>query len=378
MTQGLSDPLAKRGVLRLMRLPVTAGAGPASAIWPDQKPVRPTGGVTHHSLAKRIPHPGRQPIANPHEGGLRKMLADEVDSVIGVDTHRDTHTAQILAAKTGALGPSTTTGADSLGYRRMLSFAEKHAPGSRAWAIESTGSFGAGLTAHLRKQGERVVEIDRPKRPARRNGAKSDELDALRAAREGLGRNHLSEPRRRGEREAIRVVLRTRQSAVHARSVAICQLKSLIVTAPEGLRSSLRRLGDQDLASRCARLRITSAQPIDHQMTVRALRCTARRALALEAEAAELEAELQPLIKAICPQLIAERGVGTISAAELINAWSHPGRIRSEAAFAMLAGVAPIPASSGQTVRHRLNRSGDRQLKPGPAHDRDVTSPTRP
>jgi len=235
-------------------------------------------------------------------------------------------------------------------------------PVARAWAIESTGSFGAGLTAHLRKQGERVVEIDRPKRPARRNGAKSDELDALRAAREGLGRNHLSEPRRRGEREAIRVVLRTRQSAVHARSVAICQLKSLIVTAPEGLRSSLRRLGDQDLASRCARLRITSAQPIDHQMTVRALRCTARSALALEAEAAELEAELQPLIKAICPQLIAERGVGTISAAELINAWSHPGRIRSEAAFAMLAGVAPIPASSGQTVRHRLNRSGDRQL----------------
>lgn len=290
------------------------------------------------------------------------MLADEVDNVIGVDTHRDTNTAQVLAAKTGALGPSTTTGADSLGYRRMLSFAEQHAPGTRVWAIESTGSFGAGLTAHLHEHGERVVEIDRPKRPARRNGAKSDALDALRAAREGLGRKHLAEPRRRGEREAIRVVLRTRQGAVKARSVAISQLKSLIVTAPEELRSSLRRLGDQDLASRCARLRTAPSQSIEHQMTVRALRSTARRVLALEAEAAELETELEPVLKALCPQLLAERGVGTISAAELINAWSHPGRIRSEAAFAMLAGVAPIPASSGQTVRHRLNRSGDRQL----------------
>ena len=97
-------------------------------------------------------------------------------------------------------------------------------------------------------------------------------------------------------------------------------------------------------------------------MTVRALRSTARRALALEAEAAELEAELGSVLKALCPQLLAEPGVGTVSAAELVNAWSHRGRIRSEAAFAMLAGAAPIPASSGQTVRHRLNRCGDRQL----------------
>jgi transposase len=290
------------------------------------------------------------------------MLADEVDNVIGVDTHRDTNTAQALTAKTGAIGPHTTTGADSTGYRRMLAFADEHTPGSRVWAIESTGSYGAGLTAYLHEHGERVVEIDRPKRGARRNGAKSDELDALRAAREALGRRHLAEPRRRGEREAIRVLLRTRQGAVRARVIAIGQLKSLIVTAPEGLRSSLRRGSEGDLAGRCARLRICASQSVEHRMTVRALRCTARRALALEAEAAELEAELRLVLEALCPRLLAEPGVGTISAAELINAWSHPGRIRSEAAFAMLAGAAPIPASSGQTVRHRLNRCGDRQL----------------
>ncbi len=290
------------------------------------------------------------------------MLADEVDNVIGVDTHRDTNTAQAVAAGTGAIGPHTTTDADARGYRRMLAFAEEHAPGRRVWAIESTGSYGAGLTAYLHERGERVVEIDRPKRPARRNGAKSDELDALRAAREALGRRHLTEPRRRGEREAIRVALRTRQGAVRAHAVAIAQLQSLLVTAPESLRSSLRRSGGKELVGRCGRLRIGASHPVEHRMTVLALRSTARRALALETEAAELEAELRCLLEALCPRLLAEPGVGTISAAELVNAWSHRGRVRSEAAFAMLAGAAPIPASSGQTVRHRLNRCGDRRL----------------
>lgn len=220
------------------------------------------------------------------------MLADTVDAVIGVDTHRDTHTAQIIAAKTGALGPDVTYGADGLGYRRMLAFADKHAcEGERLWAIESTGSFGAGLTTYLRERGERVAEIDRPKRPARRNGAKSDRLDALRAAREALERPHLAEPRMRGQREAIRVALRTREGAVRARTVAICHLKALIVTAPEGLRGNLRR--ERDLLGRCSRLRTGPAQSLEHRATVCALRCTARRALALEAEASELESELE-------------------------------------------------------------------------------------
>ena len=290
------------------------------------------------------------------------MLADEVDAVIGVDTHRDTNTAQVVGAKTGAIGSHATTETNQLGYRRMLAFAEEHAPAPRVWAIESTGSYGSGLTAYLQERGERVVEIDRPRRPARRNGAKSDELDALRAAREALARKHLAEPRGRGEREAIRLALRARDNAVRSRSVAICHLKSVIVSAPEGLRTSLRQTASHELIGRCSRLRSAPSHSVEQAMTVRVLRLTARRILALEAEAAELEAELTQLVGAVCPQLLAVKGVGAISAAELINSWSHQGRVHSEAAFAMLAGAAPIPASSGQTVRHRLNRSGDRQL----------------
>jgi transposase len=290
------------------------------------------------------------------------MLADEVDTVIGVDTHRDTNSAQVVAAKTGALGPHTTTETSSPGYEQMLAFAEEHAPTPRVWAIESTGSYGSGLTAYLQGRDERVVEIDRPRRPLRRNGAKSDQIDALRAAREALQREHLAVPRRRGGREAIRLVLRARENAVRSRTVAICHLRSVLVSAPEPLRSSLRKARGEDLFARCTRLRVAPSHSLERAMTARVLRLTARRILALGAEAAELEAELAELVKTICPALLEVKGVGAISAAELINAWSHSGRVRSEAAFAMLAGAAPIPASSGQTVRHRLNRSGDRQL----------------
>lgn len=290
------------------------------------------------------------------------MLADEVDAVIGVDTHRDTNSAQVVGAKTGAIGPHTTTATDAAGYRQMLVFAQEHAPAPRVWAIESTGSYGSGLTAYLQERGERVVEIDRPRRPLRRNGAKSDQIDALRAAREALAREHLAVPRRRGEREAIRLALRARENAVRSRTVAICHLRSVLVSAPEPLRSSLRRAKGEELFARCSRLRVAPSHSLERAMTARVLRLTARRILALGAEAAELEAELVELVKTVCPALLEVKGVGAISAAELINAFSHAGRVRSEAAFAMLAGAAPIPASSGQTVRHRLNRSGDRQL----------------
>jgi transposase len=290
------------------------------------------------------------------------MLADEVDAVIGVDTHRDTNSAQVVGAKTGAIGPHTTTATDSAGYEQLLAFAKEHAPAPRVWAIESTGSYGSGLTAYLQERGERVVEIDRPRRPLRRNGAKSDQIDALRAAREALQREHLAIPRRRGEREAIRLALRARENAVRSRTVAICHLRSVLVSAPEPLRSKLREARGDQLFARCSRLRGAPSHSVEQQMTVRVLRLTARRILALGAEAAELQGELGQLVENICPALLEVKGVGAISAAELINAWSHSGRVRSEAAFAMLAGAAPIPASSGQTVRHRLNRSGDRQL----------------
>lgn len=290
------------------------------------------------------------------------ILAEQVDHVIGVDTHRDSHSAAIVAAVTGAVVEDRTVSADAFGHTRLLRFAKLHAKGRRVWAIESSGSYGSGLTTFLLAHGEWVVEVERPARPARRNGAKSDQLDAIRAAREALTRDHLAQPRRRGDREAVRVLLVTRRGAMHARTRAINHLKALIVTSREELRHQLRRHDTDDLVARCARLRTLPSHSPEHRGTVIALRHTARRILMLEAEANDLESEIEQLIKANVPWLLDEVGVGPISAAQLFCSWSHPGRLRSDAAFAMLGGVAPIPASSGQTVRYRLNRAGDRQL----------------
>lgn len=288
-------------------------------------------------------------------------LSEQVDFVVGVDTHKASHTAAIVNPQ-GAELVTTTLPADAFGYRRLLAFAEKHATGSRVWAIEGSGSFGSGLTAYLLERSEWVVEVDRPKRPARRNGAKSDELDATRAAREALSRKHLAQPRRRGVREAIRVLQRTRQGAVNARSRAICHLKALVVTASEPLRNQLRRFDTDTLLARTARLRTHPSHSTEHRATITALRATARRALALEAEANDLESQIEVLVRDLAAPLLDEPGVGTLTGAEVLCAWSHPGRLRSEAAFAALAGAAPIPASSGQVTRHRLNRGGDRRL----------------
>lgn len=286
-------------------------------------------------------------------------LADQVDFVIGVDTHKQSHILGIVD-NGGRELDNVTIPTDAFGYRRMLTWASKHASeqARRVWAIEGTGSFGAGLVTYLLSQGEWVVEIDRPARPARRNGAKSDTLDAYRAAREALARTHLAQPRRRGEREAIRVLLTTRDGAIRARAKALCHLHALIVNAPAQLRDQLRKDNIDIQVERCARLRTLAEHTVEHRATVRVLRSTARRIQMLTAEANDLETELEILVAATAPDLLAEPGVGPISAAQILNAWSHAGRIRSEAAFGMLSGTAPIPASSGQTVRHRLNRSG--------------------
>lgn len=158
------------------------------------------------------------------------------------------------------------------------------------------------------------------------------------------------------------MLLTTREGAVRARSRALCHLEALVINAPAQLRDQLRRHNTDVLVERCARLRIMASHSVEHRATLRALRATARRIQTLTAEADDLEAELELLVTDTAPELLAEPGVGIISAAQILNAWSHPGRIRSEAAFAMLSGTAPIRASSGQTVRYRLNRSGDRQL----------------
>src|SRR6266851_1102884 len=170
------------------------------------------------------------------------------------------------------------------------------------------------------------------------------------------------QPRRRGDREALRVLLATRKEVVQTRTRAINHLKALVINAPEAMRAELRSFKTGALVVHCATLQTcTAPSSAERAATVLTLQLTARRIQSLEAEAAELEAQIEPLVQALAPRLRAEFGVGPISAAQIICAWSHAGRLRSEA-VAALAGVAPIPASSGQVQRHRLNRSGDRHL----------------
>jgi transposase len=285
------------------------------------------------------------------------MLEGKVDHVIGVDTHRDTHTAAILD-RNGGLVAQLEVPSSQAGGEMLLRFVAERTPDRRWWALKGTGCYGAGLASFLLAHGEWVTEIDRPKRPRGRNGAKSDPLDAIRAGREALSREHLATPRQRGQREALRVLQLARAGAVKVAADARRQLKALLVTAPEPLRTGTAL----QQARVCATLGALAADPVEQRATVLALRVTAARMLAAYQEARELEKELRALVKAVAPGLLAQPGVGPITAAQLLISWSHPGRLRSEAAFAMLAGVAPIEASSGRVVRHRLNRGGDRQL----------------
>jgi hypothetical protein len=141
-----------------------------------------------------------------------------------------------------------------------------------------------------------VLEVDRPRRPARRDRAKSDQLDAIRAAREALTREDLARPRQRGEREALRVLLATRDSAVRSKRAAITLMKGLLVSASPALREGLRALPTRDQLARCARLRISPTQDAEQRATTIAIRASARRALALQDEAFELEAEIKPIV----------------------------------------------------------------------------------
>lgn len=289
------------------------------------------------------------------------MLADEVDYVIGVDTHRDEHVLAVVSAPAAALVRCVSVRADGQGYAMALRVADVAAGGRRVWAIEGTGSYGAGLARFLSGRGETVVEIGRTLRTGRRLSGKDDTLDAVRTARAALSGEALARPRADGHREALRVLVAARRSAVDVRRQALTQLRAVIVTAAEPLREQLRHLPQAQLLARCSRLRQSSA-PADQAATRLVLRSLARRIHAATSEARQLEHEILTHVRALAPSLLDEPGIGAIVAAQLLISWSHPGRVRSEAAFARLAGVAPIPATSGQTHRHRLHRGGDRQL----------------
>jgi transposase len=289
-------------------------------------------------------------------------LREVVDVVIGVDTHVHTHSAAVVDARAGGVLDEITVEATADGYAQLVEFADQH-PVLRVWAIEGTGGHGAGLTRHLERREEVVVELDRPERAKRRNGAKSDPLDAVRAAREALSRTKLGTPRQGGDRQSLSVLLAARRSAVTACTKAQQQLFSLVIAAPEPIRARFRGQKLPAMLKSAVQLRVHPSWDLETTTTVTTLRSLARRVQALYAEAAEHEKAIRAIVRSWRPDLLAQKGVGPIVAATVLCAWSHAGRIHSEAAFAMLAGAAPIPANSGQvTTRHRLNRYGDRQL----------------
>jgi len=268
------------------------------------------------------------------------MLAEHYDFVIGGDPDRDTIDLAILEAGTGRVRDQTVDRTDGPAYSRLLVWARQHAPGRRVWALEGTGSFAAGFVTMLAEAGEDIVEIPGQKRSRR---AKNDRIDAVQAARTALAQTEQAAPRERGLREALRQVLVTRQGVLVSRTKAINELKSLIVVAPDHLRAGLRGLALIKQLDRIDHLTSPAGATIEHRVTVSTLRSIAARIRFLIAQTAELDAELQVLVRhhPAGPTLLAEPGVGPVVAAQLLVSWSHRGRVRSEAAFAALAGVAP-------------------------------------
>jgi transposase len=251
------------------------------------------------------------------------MLAEQVDGVIGVDTHRDTVAAAAVNT-IGAVLASVDSSANARGYRRLLDFARSQIPGRRRWALEGVGSYGAGLAAFLDQAGEQVVEVLRPKRPAVRGRRKTDMIDAIRAAKEALSTEHLIQPRLRGEGEALRVLLVTRHGAVLACTAAINQLKGLIVSAPDDIVSA-----PDDLRGELRKLKGPHRSRVALNCgTARALRSTAQRVQALQTEAKALENEILGLVRQLVRELLDLLGVGWITAAQVLVSWSHPGRFR--------------------------------------------------
>ena len=280
--------------------------------------------------------------------------------VVGVDTHRDSHVAVALDAIGGRLGEMSVE-ATSAGYARLERWASGLGP-VRAFGVEGTGSYGAGLSRHLRAMGHTVWEVDRPDRATRRRLGKSDPIDAEAAARAVLAGTATTTPKGAdGVVEAIRLLLLTKRSARKSRIAAMAQLRAVIVTAPAPLRESLEGLGGAALLERCAGMRPGDpADPLDAARL--ALRTLARRVRSLDAEIAATHADIGRLVARRAPRLLDALGVGPdVAASLLVVAGDQPERVATEAGFAAMCGVSPIPASSGLRTRHRLNRGGDRQ-----------------
>jgi transposase len=290
-------------------------------------------------------------------------IVDEVELVIGVDTHLDSHTAAMCDPR-GRPVAELTVPTTPAGYAQLLAWVAGAAEGARVvWAIEGTRHYGLGLARFLQGHDQQVEEIDSSRHLSKRRAGKSDPIDAVRAAKELLARSRPGVMRADGDREALRLLMIDRDNAVDSVRSARTVLTSLIVTAPAELREQLRHFSRERRARVCAEL----ACPPGADRPVRVLHETlarlGTRIVELGKVVDQLESEIAEIVEDLAPGVVvSEPGVGALSLAQILLSWSHAGRIRSEAAFAMLSGTAPIPVSSGRTDRHRLNRLGDRQL----------------
>ncbi|KGJ22933.1 MULTISPECIES: IS110 family transposase [Paracoccus] len=279
----------------------------------------------------------------------------------GVDTHKDLHVAAVVDNHDRILGTSSFA-ATRQGYRQMLAWMRSLGQLQRV-GIESTGSYGAGLLRFLQAAGIEVLEITAPDRQDRRRRGKNDDLDAQNAAHAALAGARTVTPRTRdGMVESLRVLKACRKTAVTARRVALQMIHNTIVCAPDILRDQLRHMTRMQLVRTLAAWRpdLTAYREVEAAYRI-SLKSLARRYIELHDEIADLDMMIKAIVEDLAPELVARNSIGHNGAAQLLlTAGDNPERLKSEASFAALCGASPVPASSGKTVRHRLNRGGDR------------------
>jgi transposase len=289
-------------------------------------------------------------------------IVDSARHVVGgVDTHRDVNVAAVVDMNGGVLAVESfpTTAA---GHRGVLSWMSGFGCVERV-GIEGTGAYGAGVARHFAAVGVVVIEVDRPDRQKRRQRGKSDQLDAVEAARGALsGRCEGRSKSGDAHAEALRALLVAKRSARSTRIRTIVQLRHLIFTAPDELRARLGTLSATQLVNEAAKLRPRPGGDVAAHGVKTAAVILARRVQGLDDELAVLDEQLEPIVKAAAPELLNIYGVGVDTAAVLlVTAGDNADRITSEAKWAMLCGIAPIPATSGLIdKRFRLNNAGDR------------------
>lgn len=278
---------------------------------------------------------------------------------LGVDTRLDIHVG-VLTNVNGQLLGTLAVETQVSGYLKLLAWAKSFGPFQRA-GVEGTGTYGAGLAQVLRDHDIAVFEVDRPDRTKRRLEGKSDPTDAESAARSVLSGSATAVAKTHsGAAEAMREISVVRRSAVKAKTQAINQIRSLLVSAPQEIREQLWGNKAADCVGNCLHLDSLGAAPFLAALAT-SLRLLARRWTALAVELKELDDMLDSLTQQYAHRLRNQFGVGPQLAATLISvAGDNPERLKSESALAALCGVSPLPASSGKTVRHRLNRGGDR------------------